>query len=936
MVSLRPGDGRTGPPDRIGRQLRAAFRLSPERWHTLSPYLDRALDASETERANWLESLRARDPALAEDVAALLGELEAAQREGFLEQVPAQPGRGSMAGQTIGGYTLVSLLGQGGMGSVWLARRKDDWFVGQAALKILHPAVAGFGGAGRFRREGRILGQLKHPHIAHLIDAGVAPAGQPYLVLEHVDGEPIDAYCDRNRLTVEARLRLVLDVLAAVAHAHANLIVHRDIKPSNVLVTAGGQVKLLDFGIAKLLEPDARSDELATTLSREGAPALTPAFGAPEQLSGGRITTATDVYAAGVLLYVLLAGRHPAGAARRTPAELVKAIIEIDPPPPSAAAVAGDIPFERTAAESAARRSTTPDRLQRLLRGDLDTIVARALKKDPEERYASIGALGDDLRRYLDHEPIAARPDTVGYRAAKFVRRNRLPVMLAAFVLLSLFAGLTGTVWQAGRAARERDLAMVQLVRAQSTNRFSWLLLGQWAAPSGKRVTLHEILGRAERLVENRFAKDEALAVEMLTLIGNVYAIRQEDKDARRVLKRAYEVSQQLADGAVRATATCEWARVLAEDGDSGASLRLIDEALTYTTQDARSTSAVATCLVAKADIADDAGRSDLEVQVAQQLLARLQGSPSAMPEDRIDALVCLARGRSGMGETAAAHGLFEEAFDLEGQLWRQDTTMGAIVLHNWAANSALTNPLEAAAMYRRAVGIFEGEDPDAVPMACRLDLGIQLNRLARYEEARQVHETTRMLAKRHDNPTMLGMSTQGIACACRSLGDLACARAALRESAQALRGFPAGHRALASLAREQGLLAAGEGRTDEARRSLASALSIHAQVRERHSSHFETLLAFASLELRAGDAATAERLAREALERAEAVRGGMPHSAWVGLSQLVLAEISQGRDERLLARQLLERALDHMEPTLGRAHPAVMDARTRLAALGK
>ena len=219
------------------------------------------------------------------------------------------------------------------MGSVWAAERNDARFERRAALKFLNSALADTRGQERFKREGRILGRLAHPHIAELLDAGVSPNGQPYLVLEYVEGEPIDCYCDRRKLDVEARLRLFLDLLGAVAYAHANLIVHRDIKPSNILVRVDGQLKLLDFGIAKLLEDE--SVRPATLLTRDGAGPLTPEYAAPEQVTGGMVTTATDIYALGVLLYVLLTGRHPAGNGRLSAADRIKAIVETEPPRPS-------------------------------------------------------------------------------------------------------------------------------------------------------------------------------------------------------------------------------------------------------------------------------------------------------------------------------------------------------------------------------------------------------------------------------------------------------------------------------------------------------------------------------------------------------------------------------------------------------------------------
>jgi eukaryotic-like serine/threonine-protein kinase len=282
--------------------------IGNKRWQAISPHLDHALDMSTEQRAAWLSSLQVQNPTLAADLKMLLEEQKAVDEVRFLEQSPSVPtGQSSLAGQTLGAYILESPLGQGGMGIVWLARRNDGRFEGKVAIKLLNAALIGRGGEARFRREGSILGRITHPHVAHLIDAGVSPTGQPYLVLEYIEGEAIDRYCDQEALDVEGRIGLFLDVLAAVAHAHVNLIVHRDLNPSNVLVAKNGNVKLLDFGIAKLLEDDTTSGQ-ATQLTREGGRALTPEYAAPEQVLGEPVTTTTDVYALGVLLYVLLGG----------------------------------------------------------------------------------------------------------------------------------------------------------------------------------------------------------------------------------------------------------------------------------------------------------------------------------------------------------------------------------------------------------------------------------------------------------------------------------------------------------------------------------------------------------------------------------------------------------------------------------------------------
>ena len=419
-------------------------KLSPNQWQALSPHLDHALEMTSDERSIWLSSLQNEDPALAYELEILLREHRVLSDEGFLEvstlELPGGPG---LEGQTLGVYTLISQIGHGGMGTVWLAERSDGRFERRVAVKVLNFALMGKGGEERFRREGRILGRLTHPHIAELIDAGVSLAGQPFLVLEYVEGDHIDRYCDRNQLDIRSRVQLFIDALDAVDQAHANHIVHRDLKPSNILVRTDGQVKLLDFGIAKLPEVEGQTGEAPLTL--EGGKAMTPEYAAPEQLQGETVTAATDVYASGVLLYVLLTGYHPAGPGPRTPANLLKAILEAEPPRPSEI-VARVEAKEETPVANAAKRATTPDKLARTLRGDLDTILAKALKKEPQYRYSSIKAFADDLQRYLRHEPISVLPDAITYRAGKFVRRHKSSVIATLLVTLA-FTGTLVFTW---------------------------------------------------------------------------------------------------------------------------------------------------------------------------------------------------------------------------------------------------------------------------------------------------------------------------------------------------------------------------------------------------------------------------------------------------------------------------------------------------------
>jgi tetratricopeptide (TPR) repeat protein len=425
------------------------------------------------------------------------------------------------------------------MGTVWLAERSDGRFERKVAVKFPHISLGGRGGEERFKREGSIVGRLAHPNIAELVDAGVSAAGQPYLVLEYVDGEPIDQYCRNQALNFQARIRLFLDVLSAVAHAHTNLIVHRDIKPTNVLVDRSGQVKLLDFGIAKLLEDQGQGAE-ATLLTREGGSVLTPEYAAPEQVTGAPVTTATDVYSLGVLLFVLLSGQHPAGPGPHSPANLVKAIVDTEAPRASEAIT------PELAGILAAVDATTADKIRRRLRGDLDTIVAKALKKNPQERYASVGALAADLEHYLKQEPISARPDTVAYRAAKFVGRNRAAVVLASLALAAVIAGVATTLIQARSVRQQRDLAVRERDRANRITQFMTSMF-KVADPSenvGNGVTVREVLDKASKDVNTGLANDPKLQAEMMDVMGTVYSNLGLYPQARALLERAVEVSR--------------------------------------------------------------------------------------------------------------------------------------------------------------------------------------------------------------------------------------------------------------------------------------------------------------------------------------------------------------------------------------------------------
>ena len=502
--------------------------------------LDRALELEPGERSAWLAALRESDPAEARELERLLAAEEALDAAGFLDTAAGPLGHaagpeaarppGALAGWQLGPWTLERPVGQGGMGTVWLARRNDGRFEGHAAVKLLNVALLDPVGAARFQREGTLLARLNHAHIARLLDAGVTGGGQPYLVLEYVEGERIDRYCDARRCAPAERLRLFLDVLGAVAHAHANLVVHRDLKPSNILVAAGGSVKLLDFGIAKLLEEGAPGAE--STLTDAGGRALTPEYAAPEQVEGGAVTTATDVYSLGVLLYVLLAGRHPTGEGCRTTAEHLKGVLDTEPLRLSAAA---------TGAEA---RATPPDRLRRLYAGDLDNIVAKALRKRAEERYPTVDALADDLRRYLDHQPVSARPDTLRYRAAKFIRRNRAGVAAAVVVAATLVGATAFSTGQMLEARRQRNAAVEESRRNAALSDVQNVLAGDARGAGGRTLSSRERIELAERMLQRRYREDPALIVEVMTELSNRLFDQTDFRGHGQVLERARSLAR--------------------------------------------------------------------------------------------------------------------------------------------------------------------------------------------------------------------------------------------------------------------------------------------------------------------------------------------------------------------------------------------------------
>jgi serine/threonine-protein kinase len=501
--------------------------MEPERWRQVREVLARAIDAPPDERSAviartcgddrelWseVESLLAADEAADAVLRGLRSALEDGWRDlGAEGEEPPRP----RAGERFGAYVVEREIGRGGMGEVYLGRRADSAYEGRVAIKVLPRTAAGPELARRFRQERQILASLDHPNVARLLDAGTSADGEPFFVMEHVEGSAIDEWCDRWRLPVADRLRLFLKVLDAVQAAHRALVVHRDLKPANVLVTPAGAPKLLDFGIAKLLDAGAFPQAAETTLTALRPMTLTHA--SPEQVTGAPITTATDVYGLGVTLYQILSGRLP----YRDGAALERAIVHDEPLPASAAVTA----------DAARDRGVEPSQLRRLLAGDLDVILQTALAKEPSRRYGSAEAFAADLDRHLRGLPVSARRPTFAYRAAKFVRRNRLAAALGTVLAVSVLAFALSMALLAGRLANERDRAEAERDRARAeeleAEQVAELLLDLFSEPDpersrGEQVTAREILDRGAGRVTEELEGQPQVQAALLDTIGWAY-----------------------------------------------------------------------------------------------------------------------------------------------------------------------------------------------------------------------------------------------------------------------------------------------------------------------------------------------------------------------------------------------------------------------------
>jgi serine/threonine protein kinase/tetratricopeptide (TPR) repeat protein len=568
-------------------------KIVDDRWERLQDLFSRAVELPENEREAFVTAETGDDKDLRDELLELLA-CDTGRSTGPLTHAlgaaidaTTRDRRKALVGRIVGNYKLVSILGHGGTGTVYLGERADRQYSAQVAVKIVDNATIHGDLGMRFRAERQILASLNHANIARLLDAGETGDGQPYLVMEYVHGEPVDRYCDRQQLDLNARLKLFLEVCNAVQYAHQNLIVHRDLKPANILVTAEGSPKLLDFGIAKLL--DTGEAQAMIALTRMNDRLLTPEYASPEQILGRQVTTASDVYALGVVLYELLTGLRPYTVpTSASQLELERSICISDPQRPSTA-VRRSMEFEPREGESsiaaiALARSSTPDRLHKRLLGDIDAIVMRALRKEPQHRYGSVEQLAADVRRYLCAEPVVARQGNWLYYSQRFVRRHAFGVTAGVFFILVIIGFAIAMSIQAQRIAAERDKAANESKSAQAVSDF---MLGVFSAADpfaahGQEKTARQLLEASGRQVRSDKGMHPEVRARLLASIGRAFRRSGDPERSLSFLEDAVHLRRQMPNGGGLPAAEdmSELAVTLRTLGDFDASSKVIREAM--------------------------------------------------------------------------------------------------------------------------------------------------------------------------------------------------------------------------------------------------------------------------------------------------------------------------------------------------------------------
>jgi serine/threonine protein kinase/Flp pilus assembly protein TadD len=846
-------------------------------WLRLAPVLDELLEMEPGARELRLLQLERESPELAAEVHRLLA-LDTARPDFLSTPAYHESICVSLPGALVGPYRLLKQIGEGGMGQVWLAERADGLFERRAALKLLRPGFADTGLRTRFDRERQILAKLAHEHIARFLDAGFGDDGQPYLALEYVEGQGITAYATQRKLTVVQRLALFLQVCSAVSHAHASLVVHRDLKPSNILVTPAGAVRLLDFGIAKLLDAPGRE---TTETTRAGSRAFTLHYAAPEQIRGEAVTATTDVYSLGVVLYELLTGCKPYRLRRDTDAEWEEAILNSDPTRPSSMARSRDDHLTRS-----------ERKLARTLSGDLDNIVLKALHKAPEDRYLSVEALASDLRRYLAGRPVSARPHSLDYRLRKYVQRNALQIGLGLGIIVVLGSALYVALWQARQARAETQRAQAETQRAQAMHDFMVGLFEQAEQESGptNAVDIRRLLDAGVRRTNTQFAHQPITRAELLALIARM-DLRLGDYSKAIAVLDQQKSTLFLAPQTVQIESLSLRGDALRQLGDPG---------LCRTTMLAHENEFD--------DHSDEARRLTAQYQ---SVLGRCERALQHVAPARAHFQRALAMRKSQDNAAAEAESLVDLA------MLEADTG------HN---TTALTGLLDAL---RRLSAAHSEQGPLAINIW--LELGTLYRELGRSSEAENAYRTSYRLATGlygSGHPATID-AERGLAAIYVDQGKLDLAEPLFVQAEQQLtRLLGPNHPDLGSMSNSLGIIAWERGDLATAESRLRRALQLWAQSPRLAGGMFNLAMVLHN----AGRDSEAEPLVREALALREH-QFGTTHGL-VGTSLRLIGEIKLAEHDIPAAEPLLQHAFEILRADYGPAHSATGQAELALARL--
>ena len=874
-----------------------------ERWGRVGDLFFEALELDAADREALLSRRCEGDDALASEVRELL---HAHAGGGGFDRMAADmgaavtdPGATTSVGARVGAYELVKEIGRGGMGSVFLARRADGQFEQEVALKLHRTDITRDDVQRRFMAERQILARISHPNIARLLDGGITEDGRSYFVMEHVDGLAIDEYCDERRFAVPDRLRMFISVCEAVQHAHRNLVVHRDLKPSNILVTADGTVKLLDFGIAKLLE--AGESALPTDLTQAGVRLFTPDYASPEQVLGEPVTTSSDVYQLGVLLFELLTGSRPYQLTGSSMVELERVLTRSDPTRPSAMAAGvrtGDAESSSPPPdERAAARRSTPERLRRRLTGDLDNIVLMAMRREADRRYSSARDLADDVQRHLDAHPVRARPDSWGYRSSRFVRRNRVGVsaLAALFVMVSAFG--------VDRARQARETALA-LARAEQVTGFL-VSLFQSSSPElnrGETVTVRDVLDRGAERVRDELRAEPEVQTRLMSVMAEVYGHLELDEEVLALRQEVLATRRATlpADHPDLARALVQLATITATQGSPDESRPLLEEAEERSRSAAFADGELGFQLSNLGYGWQVLGEADRAEPLLEEALALRRGTAEP-PAERVSTLTNLGNIRLARGDPDSAEVFFREGLAIRRAVLGPDHPDMATSLINlaealvaqgeWASADSAANE----ALRIRRIIYPDGHSRVASAATTRAEILRGLGDLqgaeALYREA-----LVGLIAALGDDDIRVALARNSLATLLDDLARFAESESLYRAALTVFRDrYGADHLNTAIIQTNLAKSIASQGRGAEAEPLYAPALEAYRAARGRHRSVARALLDWGDVRVDLEDETGALPLYGEALD-------------------IFLETVGAADPETLRARNALGRALVRLE----------------------